>query len=48
MEAMVEAGITARNHGFQQILFLSYTGNFFNPLRSKRLQIGLIVLEWLI
>ena len=33
---MVEAGIIARNHGFQQILFLSYSKEFIQSFKKKK------------
>ena len=36
LEAMVEAGITARNHGFQQILFLSYSKELLQSFKKKK------------
>ena len=33
---MVEAGIIARNHGFQQILFLSYSKELIQSFKKKK------------
>ena len=35
-EAMVEADITARNHGFQQVLFLGDSRRLVQALRKKK------------
>lgn len=36
LEAMVEASLTAKNHGFQRLLFLSYSRGLITAFNTKR------------